>query len=246
MKRSIHDTKIESPKPLSASSMSTSSTIQRTQPKEFQDSRLSTEGYWKGKTSNLQNAFAAGHGTNEQPQQPMNTLPDQGNQAPPKPRPTALNLSMARPNIPAIHIQIPSPEAKTTMSNAMSNNKAITNPPLSCNAISHILQRTKPTCPKAQSWITAQRISEEMKMRVAQKIGRLGVNERVIVERKIAARLAEKARQMQVQQGGMGLMQRQEQNQGKKVEEDWVEGNLTPQQRVKRANVRLQRAVGLE
>jgi len=82
-------------------------------------------------------------------------------------------------------------------------------------------------------------------MRVAQRIGRLGVNERVIVERKIAARLAEKARQMQMQQDGMGLMQRQEQNQGKKVE-DWVEGNLTPQQRVKRANVRLQRAVGLE
>lgn len=71
MKRSIHDTRIESPKPSSASSMSTSSTIQRTQLKEFQDSRLSTEGYWKKKASNLQNAFAAGHGTNKQPQQQM-------------------------------------------------------------------------------------------------------------------------------------------------------------------------------
>jgi len=67
------------------------------------------------------------------------------------------------------------------------------------------------------------------------------VNERAIVERKITARLAEKTQQ----QGGIDLMQRQEYNQGKKVEEDWVEGNLTPQQRVKRANVRLQRAVGL-
>lgn len=78
-------------------------------------------------------------------------------------------------------------------------------------------------------------------MRVAQRIGRLDVNERGILERKIAARIAEKARQ----QGGVGLVQ-QEQNQSRKVEEDWVEGNLTPQQRVKRANVKLQRAVGLE
>ena len=67
------------------------------------------------------------------------------------------------------------------------------------------------------------------------------MTERGILERKIAARLAEKARQ----QGGVGLVQGQEQNQGKRVEE-WVEGNLTAQQRVKRANVRLQRAVGLE
>lgn len=68
------------------------------------------------------------------------------------------------------------------------------------------------------------------------------MTERGILERKIAARLAEKARQ----QGGVGLVQGQEQNQGKRVEEEWVEGNLTAQQRVKRANVRLQRAVGLE
>lgn len=68
------------------------------------------------------------------------------------------------------------------------------------------------------------------------------MNERGILERKVAARIAEKARQ----QDGMGLVQGQEGNQGRKVEEDWVEGNLTPQQRVKRANVRLQRMVGLE
>lgn len=68
MKRSIRDTQIESPKP---SSMSTSNTIQRAQPKDFRDSRLSTEGYWKEKASNLQNAFAVGHGTNEQSQQQM-------------------------------------------------------------------------------------------------------------------------------------------------------------------------------
>jgi len=123
----------------------------------------------------------------------------------------------------------------------MSNNKTMPNPALSSNAISYILQHTKPTCPKAQSWITAQRISKETKLHVTQRTGRLGVNERAIVERKITARLAEKTQQ----QGGIDLMQRQEYNQGKKVEEDWVEGNLTPQQRVKRANVRLQRAVGL-
>ena len=68
------------------------------------------------------------------------------------------------------------------------------------------------------------------------------MNERGILERKVAARIAEKARQ----QDDMGLVQGQEGNQGRKVEEDWVEGNLTPQQRVKRANVRLQRMVGLE
>lgn len=68
------------------------------------------------------------------------------------------------------------------------------------------------------------------------------MNERGILERKIAARIAEKARQ----QGGVGLVQREEHNQDRRVEENWMEGVLTPQQRVKRANVRLQRAVGLE
>ena len=73
MKRSINDTQIEYPKPSSvaASSMSTSNAIQRAQPKDFRDSRLSTKGYWKEKASNLQNAFADGHDTNEQSQQQM-------------------------------------------------------------------------------------------------------------------------------------------------------------------------------
>ncbi|OJJ84557.1 uncharacterized protein ASPGLDRAFT_35057 [Aspergillus glaucus CBS 516.65] len=243
MKRSIHDTQIEPPEPLFASTMSMS-TVQRAQPKEFRDSCLSTEGYWKEKASNLQNAFAAGSDMNGQPQQQMNTLSDQSNHGSedlPRPRPMVLNLSTTRPNIPAIQIQIPSPSTNPITPNTKPSSKPITNPPLSGNAISHILQHTKPDCPKAQTWITAQRISEETKQCLAQRIGCLGVTERGILERKIAARLAEKARQ----QGGVGLVQGQEQNQGKRVEE-WVEGNLTAQQRVKRANVRLQRAVGLE
>jgi len=71
MKRSIHDTQTESPEPSSASSMSMFSTIQRAQPKEFQDFHLSTEGYWKAKVSNLQKAFAVSRNQYEQPQQKM-------------------------------------------------------------------------------------------------------------------------------------------------------------------------------
>lgn len=67
-------------------------------------------------------------------------------------------------------------------------------------------------------------------------------NEHRRLERIIATKLVEKARQMQTQ-GGLISMQKQEQDQSKI---DWEEGNLTPQQRVRRAHMRLQRALRLE
>lgn len=122
-------------------------------------------------------------------------------------------------------------------------------PALTGTAIASILQQTKPDCPKAQAWIKAQQISEETKARLAQRLLDREGSERVDVKRKehavmeriVASKLADKAREMRL---GSSEIAGLDQGAGKTEEKEWKERNMTPQRRVQRAHDRLQKALG--
>ena len=131
-----------------------------------------------------------------------------------------------------------------------------TNPALAGKTITSILQRTKPHCPKAQAWMQAQKISDDSRARMAYRAmhelpARVNSKQHERMEKAVAAKLAQKVREMRAQtQAGSGS-----QGHGQVRAEGKAEGGsqdqgqdevLSPQERVRRAHVRLQKALGLE
>lgn len=120
----------------------------------------------------------------------------------------------------------------------------VQNAPLPDTAISTILHAAKPSCTKAQTWIEAQRASDQERARTAYKAmkelsAKMQSKQHVRLEKVAALRLAQKVREMRMRQGQL--------SQNSSIQDsDAMQGReklVSSQERVQQANLRLQKAL---
>lgn len=112
---------------------------------------------------------------------------------------------------------------------------------LSGTAITSILRETKPSCTKAQTWIEAQRASDQDRARAAYRAMRelstkVQSRQHVRLEKVAALRLARKAREMRMRLAADGARDGDGVSQGR-------EKLLSSREKVQQANIRLQKAL---
>lgn len=116
------------------------------------------------------------------------------------------------------------------------------NAPLAGTEITSILHQTKSSCTKAQTWIEAQRASDQERARAAYKAmnefsAKVKSKQYVRLEKVAAIRLARKVREMR-----MGQQSRDSQDSDMRVSQS-RDMMLSPQEKIQQATIRLQRAL---